>query len=55
MASGGLAVLGIALIAAVAIPRLRRSRVDSNVDPEMRRAAEDIQSQIDRGRAGPLL
>ena len=54
LTSGGLAALGIALIAAVAVPRMRRSNVNPHSDPEMNRAAEEIQAQIDRGRSGLL-
>lgn len=54
MTSGGLAILGVALIAAFAAPRMRRSRVDPQLTPELHRAAEDIQAQIDRGRSGLL-
>lgn len=52
MVAGGLAVLAVALIAAITVPRFRRTRVNPHVDPEMARAAEDIQSQIDRGHGG---
>lgn len=37
-----------------AVPRLRRSRVDPRLDPELRRAGEEIQAQIDAGRSGLL-
>ena len=50
----GLTLLAVALIAAVAVPRMRRSRVDPHRDPELYRAGEDIQAQIDRGRSGLL-
>lgn len=54
MTAGGLTVLAAALVAAIAVPRLRRSRVDPRLDPELRRAGEEIQAQIDAGRSGVL-
>ena len=54
MTAGGLTVLAAALVAAIAVPRLRRSRVDPRLDPELRRAGEEIQAQIDAGRSGLL-
>lgn len=54
MTTGGLTLLAVALIVAVAVPRMRRSRVDPHRDPELYRAGEDIQAQIDRGRSGHL-
>lgn len=54
MTAGGLTVLAAAVIAAIAVPRLRRSRVDPHLEPELRRAGEEIQAQIDAGRSGLL-
>ncbi len=54
MTAGGFTVLAAAVIAAIAVPRLRRSRVDPRLDPEFRRAGEEIQAQIDAGRSGLL-
>lgn len=50
LAAGGATVIAVAVIAAMTIPRLRRSHTEANADPELARAAVDIQSQIDRGR-----
>lgn len=54
MTAGGLTILAAALVAAVALPRLRRSRVDPHLEPELHRAGEEIQAQIDAGRSGLL-
>ena len=54
MTTGGLTLLAVALITAIAVPRMRRSRVDPHLDPELHRASEEIQAQIDRGRSGLL-
>ena len=51
MTAGGLTVLAAAVIAAIAVPRLRRSRVEPHLEPELRRAGEEIQAQIDAGRS----
>ncbi|MBN9177554.1 MAG: hypothetical protein J0I43_09345 [Microbacterium sp.] len=54
MTAGGLTVLAVALISAIAVPRMRRSRVDPRLGGELRRAGEEIQAQIDAGRSGLL-
>ena len=54
MTAGGFTVLAAAVIAAIAVPRLRRSRVEPHLEPELRRAGEEIQAQIDAGRSGLL-
>ena len=54
MTTGGLTLLAVALITAIAVPRMRRSRIDPHLDPELHRAGEEIQAQIDRGRSGLL-
>ena len=52
MTTGGLAVLGAALVAGITVAGIRRSRVDPRLAPELRSAAQEIESQIDRGRSG---
>ena len=54
MTAGGFTVLAAAVIAAITVPRLRRSRIDPRLDSELRRAGEEIQAQIDAGRSGLL-
>lgn len=53
LCAGGLAVVAVALIAAMALANLRTNRgwkAPSN--PELKRASDEIRSQIDRGRGG---
>lgn len=52
MTSGGAVLLAVAVIAAIAVPRMRRSRIDPRLDRELFQAGQDIQAQIDRGRSG---